>query len=571
MIFKDRVAQATNASGLGDLTLDATLDGFKTFQGSGIPVGVTTAVFPVLVKDGLAWEIFEAYLVSGSPVSLHRGTLINSSTGSRINLSNATNKPVYLLPPAETFGPSGGRARIALTTGTAPDYVAAFPTPVLELKDGVEVTIIFHAVNPASPATFTPDGLTTKHLKFGRPVRELAPNRIPQFLIGKAVFRESDDCWVITSALPAGVTKTISGTTYGILEEDHQLRLIFTSATAVAVTVPQATGQFAAPFEFPYFVAGAGTVTFTPTTSTISSPAADSAASLAAVKGQGGTWYTDGANYRSTQAVVNAKMPPSVRQTVLSGPVDSNGAPNFGGSTGSGIVTATGSTLIASAANGFDANGPVDRVGLIASPSWTALTTNGTMYLYLDIAADGTCTAGSTTLAPNDQRGGTYATTNGQFTFNIQEMVGKVGNGSVANQTYRVFVGEVTVAGAVVTAIKWYALMGRFLAPWTASLPGTSTFVNFAHNIGSMDIDGGWEIECTTIDNSFAVGNQQKVLSTNSGGAVPTIGLTPTDRNNVQIQTAGTGAVASVPKGGGAITTLTQASWKHRAWVQRRY
>lgn len=181
-------------------------------------------------------------------------------------------------------------------------------------------------------------------------------------------------------------------------------------------------------------------------------------------------------------AAVTALARSPARQTVLSGPVGSSGLPAFGGSTGSTTVTATG-TLIASAANGWGTSGVVDRIGSITNPSWTGLSTNGTMYLYLDIAANGTCTPGSTTLAPIYQWGGVYSTTSGQNTYNIQEAVMQVGNGSTASQVYRVFVGEVTVSGGVVTAITWYALMGRYVSPDT-SVPAANTPVNFSHNIG---------------------------------------------------------------------------------------
>lgn len=171
-----------------------------------------------------------------------------------------------------------------------------------------------------------------------------------------------------------------------------------------------------------------------------------------------------------------------VRQTVLSGPVSSSGLPSFGGSIGSTTVTATG-TLIATAANGWVAAGQQNRIGSIVDPSWTSLSTNGTMYLYLDIAADGTCTTGSGTLAPNYRWGGADVVTANQFTFNIQEMVGKVGNGATAAQTYRVYVGEVTVAGGVTTAIVWYALMRRYVSPDQA-IPASGTPVTLQHNIG---------------------------------------------------------------------------------------
>lgn len=170
---------------------------------------------------------------------------------------------------------------------------------------------------------------------------------------------------------------------------------------------------------------------------------------------------------------------PPVRQTVLSGPVDSSGLPNFGGSTGSTTVTASG-TLVPTAANGNS-----NRTGSITNPSWTGLSTNGTMYLYLDIAADGTCTPGSTTLAPTYRWGGADVVTNNQNTFNIQEMQMKVGNGSTASQVWRVFVGQVTVAGGVVTAIVWYALMGRYCSGRFSVAANNNYSKN--HNIGNGD------------------------------------------------------------------------------------
>jgi len=103
--------------------------------------------------------------------------------------------------------------------------------------------------------------------------------------------------------------------------------------------------------------------------------------------------------------------PITVRQTVELGPVDTNGFASFGGSTGSTTVTASG-TLYLNAANGM-----VNRRGSITNPSWTGASTNGTMYAYLDIAADGSCTSGLSTLAPTYRWGGADVVTSGQFTF----------------------------------------------------------------------------------------------------------------------------------------------------------
>lgn len=184
---------------------------------------------------------------------------------------------------------------------------------------------------------------------------------------------------------------------------------------------------------------------------------------------------------RYTRATTpTVKVTPQVRQTVLSGAVDTSGFSAFGGATGSTTVTAS-STLEATCADGTN-----DRIGTIVNPSWTGLSTNGTIYLYLDIATDETCTTGKTTLSPTYRWGGADVVTNLQNTFNIQEMKMKVGNGLTASQVYRVFVGEVMVAGGVVTAITWYALMGRY----DSGLFSTSTSTTYPknHNIGIQAI-----------------------------------------------------------------------------------
>jgi hypothetical protein len=229
------------------------------------------------------------------------------------------------------------------------------------------------------------------------------------------------------------------------------------------------------------------------------------------------------ANFTSTIANAvraNLMQLPPVRQTVQSGPVDASGLPNFGGSTGSTTVTAAG-TLVTTAANGTSG----DRIGSTTNPSWTGLSTNGTMYLYLDIAADGTCTTGSTTLVPNYQFGGSYSTVSGQFTFNIQEMTGKVGNGATASQSYRVFIGEVTVAGSVVTAIVWYALQGRYRSTNLSPLNAATVVTNYNHNIGiNTDlILGGIRVFaiCTTSEANWPLGSVIEPDGTVTAGGGP--------------------------------------------------
>lgn len=269
----------------------------------------------------------------------------------------------------------------------------------------------------------------------------------------------------------------------------------------------------------------------------------------------------------ATQALVE-EMPPSaassatpqVRQTVLNGPVDANGLPNFGGSTGSTTVTASG-TLTATASSNA-----ADRIGTITNPSWTGLSTNGTMYLYLDIASNGVCTPGSTTLAPTYRWGGADVVTSGQNTFNIQEMQMKVGNGSTASQVWRVFVGRVTVAGGVVTAITWYGLMGRYDSGYTSSIPGASTTVTKNHNLGVEPNQKTIEIKNLITEQGWAVGECGTPVT--NGGALSPFGLSTTDLV-ISFITGNTNSFYLQNKSTGTFQPLTSANWAYRLTASR--
>ena len=218
--------------------------------------------------------------------------------------------------------------------------------------------------------------------------------------------------------------------------------------------------------------------------------------------------YTDGSVWHAVMGVSPASFSTAspVRQTVLSGPVDSNGNANFGGSTGGTSVTMSG-TLIVTAANGFTAQGaPNDIVGSGQNLSWTSIpAAANTYFLYVTVNNNGTLTTGVTPagLTPIYEWGGTPSTTNGQFTYNIQAMQGFMGNGSTAPQANIVMVGEVTTNGTNVSAITWYALMGRYTAPWTATLPGSGVTTSINHNLGIYPMFKKMDFLCTTNDSGI--------------------------------------------------------------------
>lgn len=85
-----------------------------------------------------------------------------------------------------------------------------------------------------------------------------------------------------------------TGTSYTVLTDDHNRHITCSNASAVAVTLPQATTTFGFGFNFLIENLGAGAVTITPTTSTI-----NGATTLVVRTGEAFKVTSDGANYRA--------------------------------------------------------------------------------------------------------------------------------------------------------------------------------------------------------------------------------------------------------------------------------
>lgn len=273
----------------------------------------------------------------------------------------------------------------------------------------------------------------------------------------------------------------------------------------------------------------------------------------------------DGIQFANASQQSRATFPVPVRQTVISGPVDTNGFSAFGGSTGSTTVTAAG-TIRLTASNGYDASGAVDYVGILTNPSWTGLSTNGTMYLYADAV---TGAVGSGTLAPIYQWGGTPVTTSGQFTFNIQEMKGYLGNGSTAPQSNRVYLGEVTVAGSVVTVITWYALMGRHKVE--QSTLTANTLFTFSHNIGTSDLKVRQYVYCKTAEKGYAIGDRTYDNQDGQNGIGSTwIGVLSSTSRTALFLTTGN-FIGCINKTTGNLDAFTLANWGAGALVERAW
>lgn len=321
--------------------------------------------------------------------------------------------------------------------------------------------------------------------------------------------------------------------------------------------------SFGANYNGPRFLRFSGVLTLTHNASTLILP---NGANITTAAGDtcialpiSGGWYVSAYSRNSSSDIA-----PLVRQTVLSGTVDSNGFSSFGGSTGSTTVTAS-TTLIATAANGVS-----NRTGSITNPSWTGLSSNGAMYLGLTLNTDGTCTPFVTTLAPNYQWGGAFSTANGQRTFNIQQMQMQVGNGVTASQAFDVFVGEVTVAGGVVTAIVWYALMGRYKSGYTNTLPGAASSVSRNHNIGTTFIRTRFQVKCLTSQGSYVVGEVEPAPWRQSGVSNSSV-IVPTVQSHLamRISTGNTLPVGGFDPTNGGAFAMTPSFWAYEFTAER--
>lgn len=259
-----------------------------------------------------------------------------------------------------------------------------------------------------------------------------------------------------------------------------------------------------------------------------------------------------------------------MRQTVLCGPVDgTTGLANFLPSTSVSLnLTTTGisssAPFVATAANACDGGGAVDRVGVsTANLTWTGLTALATNFLYVDIAANGALTTGATTLAPTYQQGGTRSVVNGQFTFNIGEMYGTVGNGATAPQAYRVFVGEAVTNAGTVTSTVAYVYMGRTVV--TSAALALSTTYNQSHNLGVIPRDIHMMFVCNSAELNYAVGSEVVPLS--QPGSSFGVSYGAYDRLTL-LALSGSGAIGHLVVAGTA-TAMTPAKWNGRWYVNR--
>lgn len=268
---------------------------------------------------------------------------------------------------------------------------------------------------------------------------------------------------------------------------------------------------------------------------------------------------------------------PGVRQTVISGPVTTAGLPNFLPATSASLSLTTQNistgtnALVIGAAQGITSLGTQDTIGYYTTNlTWSSLTGSTTNYLYINASTGAT---GFTTLAPIYQIGGTPSVTNGQFTFNIAEMTGYLGNGTTAPATPIVFVGQAVTGVSTVTSTVAYAYNGKYISA-LQNMPGASTSVSLNHNLGVSPsvYDVLWTVVCSTTQYSYPVNAELPSYGATVPGQSCNYVPCSTDYLSAAVATPPTYTSAYIPPaGGGTVAAVTAGNWRMRLYVNRRF
>lgn len=176
------------------------------------------------------------------------------------------------------------------------------------------------------------------------------------------------------------LTRTVTSGTDTISSSDLGKLVIYNNAASVAVTLPQATGSFGNGASFDVQNKNSGSVTITPTTSTI-----NGSATLVIGQNQGCSITSDGTNYQVSACTAVGATGSGTVNSGTSGQVAyyaSNGTTISGSNLGTGVLTALGTNL--SAAGGV-----------------SSTVASGTSALGTSAIASGTCATAVTTSATN--------------------------------------------------------------------------------------------------------------------------------------------------------------------------
>lgn len=389
-----------------------------------------------------------------------------------------------------------------------------------------------------------------------------------------------------TGTFTIGATYVINaqvGTSYTVLAGDGGKLITFNNASAIAVTLPQATGSFAAGYSFDVQNLGAGTVTITPITSTI-----NGGATLAIAQNRGCTISSDGTNYQvSACTAIGAGSGTVTGATFTGGLISVSGSTTLAftvAGTSGGIPYFSGGTTWASSA-ALAANSLVIGGGAGVAPS--TITTGTGVLTALGNAVSGT---GSICLSSGSACGGgggsTYTTT---FSGNASGTPGSAGlgiaeatatltdNNTAGSGTAALFpfhsIAAPTFAATNATVTTTHATTLRIAGPPVAGTNETLTAVSafsiaagdaafesnaskeYYYNVGGPGITNREAVRWGWISNVFTMEGIKNGTGTNRAWAInPTGDLNLTSQNGGLNLTAATGNSINFIMNGGSTT-----------------
>ena len=297
----------------------------------------------------------------------------------------------------------------------------------------------------------------------------------------------------VTGSLPTPVNAQ-TGTSYTFLSTDIGGIVTFSNASAVAVTLPQATGSFGAGSTILVENKGVGTVTITPTTSNI-----DGSSTLALTTNQGVVLISDGTNYTTMRGIGGGASGLTVGTTTITSGTSTRILYDNAGTLGEYTISGTG-TVVAMAA------GPTFTTPTLGVAAGTSLALGGAT-----IGSDALGVAGTTTLQGTTVSGATltlsgnqskaaWTTTGTGLVQAAASFTDTSSSGTVAAMYVNRF-GIPTILAS--SATVYTSAYGLWVEPATASTNVTITN-NFA--LGVNGLTAIWGGSSTTPQIRFAAG-----------------------------------------------------------------
>jgi hypothetical protein len=317
-------------------------------------------------------------------------------------------------------------------------------------------------------------------------------------------------------------TNAQTGTSYTVINGDQSKLLTFNNAAAVAVTLPQAgaASSFLAGWWAYFENKGAGTVTITPTTSTI-----DGASSITLAQNVGIALFSDGANYSTFRGQKSSITASSGSAHQFANAIDGSGNLSYAqpaasdlsnGVTGSGAVVLATSPTIASLSvtgtaaltssgvvafnndTGLSRNG---ASGAVALGNGTAGDTSGTLTLARTFEA-----VGNANVTPATVTGVTVATTLISVTTQAGEL-NKVGRW--VRIVARGFFSTGATPGTLAVSLKIGAttLATQSVSP-AANAPNAAWFIEADVMVQTAGVTGALEVQSNTAFQNVAVNSQ---------------------------------------------------------------